>query len=83
MALQTTARIMVDVAQSRADGHCLANIDEAIPTCRYAAVAALNYLNDYEQESDPRQAPTFGDSSKEVLKDLISALKTRWQAVDS
>ena len=83
MALQTTARIMVDVAQSRADGHCLTNIDEAIPTCRYAAVATLSYLNEHEQESDPRQLPKFDPSSKEALRDLISALETRWQAVGS
>ena len=83
MALQTTARIMVDVAQSRADGHCLTNIDEAIPTCRYAALAALSYLGEYKQEKDPSQLPTFSSNSKEVLKDLISALEKRWQAVDS
>jgi hypothetical protein len=83
MALQTTARIMLDVAQSRADGHCLTNIDEAIPTCRYDAVAALSYLNEHEEESDPRGLPAFDSSSKEALKDLISALEWRWQAVES
>lgn len=83
MALQTTARIMVDVAQSRIDRHCLTNIDEAFPTCRYDGIVALKFLEEYEQKLDHQEVQVFNEDNKAALRELIAAMAKRWQAVDA
>lgn len=83
MALQTATRITIDLAQSRADGYALQNIDFAAPACRYAVRAALRYLGEYEQQHGTQQTQIFNRNAKDVLRGLMSNLEQRWQVVPS